>query len=524
MMLRLRTVEQLSGYAALGCLIAVTVLAFEGLAGFDNAYFDAGLLSDSYTHKILRFSLWQAALSTLISVGLAWPLARLLYRLNPYGSQHFLRLCLLAFVTPTLVVITSVMILFGPQGIMRPLLPEDWKLFGLNGILIAHVYLNFPLALRIILQSYQSLPQGSERLVSQLKLTALQRFRVLEWPQIRPALLAVATLIFILCFNSFAVVLALGGGPSATTFELAIYQALKYQFNLTEALTLAWMQFAIAGSLFALTALLSRINWLGAARQMSSWQPAMPAWQRSLGQTLYLLGWVIMLLPIFALISSLQLSKLVNLDYWTLAASLGRSLLIALSATSVALLMALLLIPLQIQASAQRRPVRAALLNWLSTHHLVAPAMVLSTGIYIWLLSTGALKQWSLFWLIALNAALVLPFLLPQLRASASAYTSQYGPLIANLRLGPVARIKIYLRYLKRPLTSAFALGLLLALGDVSIFAIFGSYDAPTLPWLIYNYAGSYRLGEAGIASAALLMLCALLLLILEKSHHSSEV
>jgi len=90
--------------------------------------------------------------------------------------------------------------------------------------------------------------------------------------------------------------------------------------------------------------------------------------------------------------------------------------------------------------------------------------------------------------------------------------------------LGLLVRSSIYLRYLKRPLMSAFALGLLLALGDVSIFAIFGSYDAPTLPWLIYSYAGSYRLGEASIASTLLLLICALLLLVLEKSHHQSKV
>lgn len=519
----LRLVQQVSGYAALACLIAVTLLAFHGLAGFNNARFDTALLSDTYTLKILRFSLWQALLSTALSLLLAWPLARLLYRLSPRGQHAFLRLCLLAFVTPTLVVITSVMILFGPQGVLRPLLPDEWKLFGLNGILIAHVYLNFPLALRILLQSYHALPPGGERLASQLKLSDWQRFCLLEWPQLRPAILAVGTLIFILCFNSFAVVLALGGGPSATTFELAIYQALKYQFNLTEALTLAWIQFAIAGSLFALTALLSKIDWLGATRQLQSWQPTINQLARKLGYSIYLLGWLLMLMPLLALLSSLELPKLVNLDYLALLLSTGRSVVIALGATFIALALALLLLPPQMQALEQQKPARAALINWISTHHLVAPAMVLSTGIYIWLLSSGALKQWSLFWLILLNALLVLPFLVTQLRSSTHAYHQQYSQLIANLHLSAVQRCSIYLRYLKRPLMSAFALGLLLALGDVSIFAIFGSYDAPTLPWLIYSYAGSYRLGEAGIASALLLLICALLLIVLEKSHSQTK-
>jgi thiamine transport system permease protein len=46
-----------------------------------------------------------------------------------------------------------------------------------------------------------------------------------------PADPPVAALIFMLCFASFATVLSLGGGPQATTIELAIYQALSYDYD-----------------------------------------------------------------------------------------------------------------------------------------------------------------------------------------------------------------------------------------------------------------------------------------------------
>lgn len=498
----------LGGIAALLTLIGVTVLAFRGLAGFDDARFDLALVGDRYTLRILRFSLWQALLSTALSLIIAWPLARWLYRLQPKGLRLFQQLCLLAFVMPTLVVITSVMLLFGPQGTLRPLLPEDWKLFGLSGILIAHVYLNFPLATRILLQRYQAMPVGAERLSAQLKLSSLQRFRVLEWPQVRPVLLALAGLIFILCFNSFAVVLALGGGPASTTFELAIYQALKYQFNLSEALTLAWMQFTIAGALFALTALFAKVDWLGTSRITVRWQPGRSQAVRILLWSAYAAGWLLLATPLLALFGSLDLSKLMSMNLYELAQALGRSLAIGLLATMVAICLSLLLLPLQ----------RQPLFAWLSTHHLVAPAMVLSTGIYIWLLSLGGLRNWSLVWLILLNALLVLPFLITQLRPTAINYHQQYHRLIANLNLSILERARIYLSYLKPALVSGFALGLLLALGDVSVFALFGSYDEPTLPWLIYRYAGSYRLDEAAIAASLLLLVSIALLLLLERN------
>jgi thiamine transport system permease protein len=56
-------------------------------------------------------------------------------------------------------------------------------------------------------------------------------FRLVEWPWLRRHIPAVAALIFMLCFASFATVLSLGGGPKATTIELAIYQALSFDYD-----------------------------------------------------------------------------------------------------------------------------------------------------------------------------------------------------------------------------------------------------------------------------------------------------
>jgi len=512
-MIRLHPALLLGGLAALLGLVGVTVLAFRGLTGFDDAQLDFRLLSDPYTLQILRFSLWQALISALISIAIAWPLARILYRLKPVGTKRFQQLCLLAFVMPTLVIITGVMVLLGPQGALRWLFSEEWKLFGLSGILIAHVYLNAPLAVRILLQRYQALPQGSERLASQLKLSLYRRFMLLEWPHIRPVLLALSLLIFILCFNSFAVVLALGGGPASTTFELAIYQALKYQFNLSEALTLAWMQFAIAGLLFAVSGLFGRVNWLGSSRTHGEWQPELSLLHRFYGWAAYLIAWAALVAPIFALLSEVNLDKLESMELLELGYSLLRSITLALSATLLALLLALLLLPLQVNP----------ILSWISTHHLVAPAMVLSSGIYIWLLSSGALRTWGLSWLVLINGLLVLPFLLSQLRPSAINYQQQYNQLVLSLKLSLVTQISVYLAYLYRPLVSAFALGLLLALGDVSVFALFGRYDEPTLPWLIYRYAGSYRLEEASVASTLLLLVSIGLVLLLERNRTNTQ-
>ena len=54
--------------------------------------------------------------------------------------------------------------------------------------------------------------------------------------------------IFLICLTSFAVALTLGGGPRATTVELAIWQAVRFDFDLGRAALLSCVQFALCAA------------------------------------------------------------------------------------------------------------------------------------------------------------------------------------------------------------------------------------------------------------------------------------
>ena len=75
--------------------------------------------------------------------------------------------------------------------------------------------------------------------------TPAQIFRHLDWPVLRTELPGIAALIFLMCFKSFAIVLALGGGPSRSTLEVAIYEALKIDLDFGRVAWLALIQLAI---------------------------------------------------------------------------------------------------------------------------------------------------------------------------------------------------------------------------------------------------------------------------------------
>ncbi len=493
---------------------AVTFTAFWGLTSYQGSALSIALLQDNYLQQILKFTLYQALISTLLSLLLAVPVARALHRASPWGKSLFLKLSLLAFVMPSLVLVSGIVNLLGPQSNFSKAL-DGWNLFGLSGILIAHVYLNFPFAVRVLYGAYQAIPESREQLADQLKLSTLQRIQHIELPAIRAQLWTLAGLIGILCFNSFAIVLTLGGGPKATTLELAIYQALKYDFNLSEALTLAWLQFAIAGSLFLLLSYSAKVNWLGAERGTQS-QRTERGSIRYLQLAIYVAAWVYLLFPILALVSKISVKLLINYPYSSMFWALSESLIIATSAALLALLLSLLLLNPIRKAAIRQQKLTEAIWSWLASHSLVAPAMVISTGTYILLISQGLLEAFSYFYLIVLNAMVLLPFLLNQLKPHLLQFDLQYYALIENLKLPLFERLKVTAIHIHKPLIATASFALLLALGDVAIFAIFGSYQHPTLPWLIYTFAGTYRLAEAALTSLILLALCFVLLRLME--------
>jgi thiamine transport system permease protein len=60
-------------------------------------------------------------------------------------------------------------------------------------------------------------------------------------PQILPAILSSAAMIFLFCFLSFAVILVLGGGPRYTTIEVEIYRLARVDVDLPGASALAFV-------------------------------------------------------------------------------------------------------------------------------------------------------------------------------------------------------------------------------------------------------------------------------------------
>mgnify|MGYP005993384161 CR=1 FL=1 len=483
-----RRVVAIKNGAGIGAAILVAVLVLAALlAVMSRAETGVGLLRSDWA--AVRFTVWQAVLSSVISTLLAIPVARALARRRFAGRALLVTLLGAPFILPVIVAVLGLLTVFGRSGWLNQLLgivglPEV-SIYGLHGVVLAHVFFNLPLATRLILQGWQSIPAERFRLAAQLRLGPRAIFLTLEWPLLRQVVPGVAALIFVICLTSFAVALTLGGGPKATTLELAIYQAFLFDFDLSRAALLSLVQLVLAGGA-ALAAL-----WIipaislggGQDRTLQRWD-ARGGLQRAGDGAVITLAALFLLLPLAAVL----LRGVAGLPQVPAAVWQAAGLSVFVAVISV-LTLCLLALPMAGWiATRQRGGVEAIGLLGLSASPVMNP-------------SDLALPVTAL-----VNAMMALPFalriLVPRLRDT----LADFGRLSVSLGLQgwPLWRWVILPR-LRGQLGFAAGLTGAFSVGDLGVIALFADQDRTTLPLQMYRLMGAYRMEAA--AGAALILL-----------------
>ena len=186
---------------------------------------------------IIGFTIWQAFLSTLLTLVVALPCAWVMGTFEFRGKRMIMMVATLPFVLPTIVVAAAFQALVGKNGLIGAVGLEESLLL----ILIAHLFYNFSIILRITSGFLASIGNEMSEAARMLGASPFHVFRTVTLPLLRPAIFAGAMLVFIFCFSSFGVVLILGG-PSYSTIEVEIYRQAAHLFNLPVASTLALFQ------------------------------------------------------------------------------------------------------------------------------------------------------------------------------------------------------------------------------------------------------------------------------------------
>ena len=112
---------------------------------------------------------------------------------------------------------------------------------SLTIILIAHIFYNYALALRMISSYWANQNPYIEEAARVLGAHGWRLWWYVRLPILRPAITGAALLVFIFTFTSFGVVLILGG-PRFATLEVEIYRQAVNIFNLPVAAALSLVQ------------------------------------------------------------------------------------------------------------------------------------------------------------------------------------------------------------------------------------------------------------------------------------------
>lgn len=447
----------------------------------------------------LRFTLVQAALSALVSGLCAIPLARALARRAFPGRGVLIRLLAAPFLLPVVVAVLGLLAVFGRSGPVNAGLTglglPPLSIFGLHGVVLAHVFLNLPLVTRMLLQGWQAIPAEQFRLATALGMPPPTQFRLLEVPMLRAVLPGAVATVFLLCLTSFAVALTLGGGPAASTLELAIYQALRFEFDLGRAALLAATQFALCAAVTLATLRLTTGAVFGPGLGRSAAVPAPPGWRRGVDGVVIGAAVLFLLVPLLA-IAARGLPGLAGIPaaVWpALTRSVALAVLSAGLAGAVALTLAL--------ATARGQ-------SWLEVPAmlpLAASGLVMGTGLFLAVHPALSPEAMALPVTLAVNVTMALPYLYRLLLPAARTLLADYGRLSDSLGVQGLARLRLVtLPRLARPLGFGTGLAAALSMGDLGVIALFAGERSETLPLVIQRLMGAYRMEAAAAASLVL--------------------
>ena len=514
----------------LGCAILAQLFR---IAGNDN--YLAVILS-SGTFYIIKSAGWQAFLSTFFSLLVGILCARALHRRgNQWLVKFVLSTSFIALVVPTTVAALGIVAVWGRSGLISSLGLTGISIFGLWMVILAHVFFNAPLVLRIAYSALKSQPSYYWKLASHNNLTELEIFQAIEWPAFKSFMVPLASLIFLLCFTSFSIVLMLGGGPDVTTLEVSIYHAVRFSFDMQLAASLSIVQIFICSGLILISKPLnfSLTSPTPNSESKIIRNDAEKLLSRLIDFFCFLIFFMVIFLPLIALFYRLDLSSGLNLfeqdRFWN---ALYTSTKLAFFSSMLSVMIAIVLIHSRFRLSQSGSRISIQFIDFSISFYLLMPAIVFATGCFILLQNHINLFEQA-FWLVLLaNVLFSLPFILRILSPSLEQTLSQHDRL--SLQLGITGLKKfIFLTFpsITRELQLVLGISFAFSLGDLSVITLFGNKEFETLPYYLYLLFGRYGASEADILGIFILgyifvayFIFGLILMFLEKLQGFSQL
>ena len=502
------------------------------------------LLGAPYYLRVLWFTIWQAALSTLLAVGLALPGAYIFARYEFPGKALVQALTTIPFVLPTIVVALAFIALLGPRGLLNTalvgLLGLDRPPLNLQHtlaiILLAHVFYNYTIALRIVGNYWANLDPKLGEAARMLGAGPWRALRTVTLPLLSPAIGAAALLIFIFCFTSFGVILVLGG-PRFATLEVEIYRQTIQYLNLPLAATLSIAQILFTLALMAVyTRVQARATQPLELRPRRTTQRRPTRWSERLAVLANVALMLLLLVtPLVALATrSLTLKGSMSLDFYRQlfvnprtsvfyvppVAALRNSVGFALATMGISVALGLMAATALNERSSRLRSLRR-LLDPAFMLPLGTSAVTLGLGFIVALDKPPLNLRTSPSLVVLAHTLVALPFVVRSVLPALRSIDPRLREAAACLGASPwrVWR-EVDLPIVARAVLVGAVFAFTISMGEFGATSLIVRPERPTLPIAIYRFLGrpgSANYGQALAMSTLLMLVCALGFLAIER-------
>jgi thiamine transport system permease protein len=480
----------------------------------------ADVLARPRTLRLLGLTVGQAALASAICVVLGLPIAHVLYRLRFRGQRMLRALVVLPFVLPTVVVGVAFRTLLRKGGLLGAL-----ELDGtFAAILLALVFFNVAVVVRTVGTTWEGLDARQEEAARVLGAGPQRVWWTITLPRLAPAIVSAASIVFLFCSTAFGVVLVLGGTRFGT-IETEIYLLTTQFLDLRAASVLSVTQLVVV-VLLLLVAARARGRRTAQRRVQAALASRPPRSGDLPAVAVTVVVAAFLALPIVALV----LRSLRTADGWGIGnyvalggtgsrnalvvpvwVALGNSLVVAVQATAMALL-----IGLAASLVISRRPRSLGLRRALSVFDgaLMLPLGVSAVTVGFGFLITLNQPPFDLRSspvLVPIAQALVaLPLVVRTILPVLAGIDGRMRESAAVLGSAPWrVLLDVDLAIVARPVLAASGFAFAVALGEFGATSFLSRPDRPTLPVVIFRLIGLPGGDNFGMAIAASVVLAA---------------
>jgi thiamine transport system permease protein len=523
-------------------LARVLRLSFE--SDYDTLSALANLPQFLYT---IVFTFYQAGLSTLLTLLIGVPIAYLFSHFDFHGKAFLRAVTAVPFMLPTVVVAAGFTALLGPRGWVNLALMDVFNLSSppisfigtLSAILVAHVFYNSTIVIRLVGNSWAQLDPRLSQAARVLGARPTDVLKEITLPLLRPSLMAAVLLVFLFDFTSFGVVLLLGGAQFRT-LEVEIYiQATRF-LNLPAAALLSMIQllFTLFFSILYSRVVTKAIVPVNPRAASLNIRPA-----RSLCEKIFVLAAAGFIIILFALpMAALPARSVVRLEpergergefqpgltlnnYRELTVNRTGSLFYVppFEAVRNSLIYAVISLALSLLLGF---PAASALARPTMLEKLVDPFLMLPLGASAVTLGLGyilAFNRWlySPLLIPLAHTALALPFVIRSLQPALASIPRQLREAASVLGAAPPQVWRsVDLPIISRALTAAGVFAFTVSLGEFGATSMLARPEYPTMTTAIARFLsqpGGLNFGQAMAMATILLVVTTTAILVIER-------